>query len=104
MWDITAQPPAIQYSITATGNVRHIEVKNSTVFWSVDEPLAVQSGLPVGLIYMMQPDGTPLAIQVHRYFIYIIIVLILIYSILYIQRDHNSCPAHILWEKSVTLK
>jgi WD40 repeat protein len=58
IWDVSQDPPAAISSYNATGIVRHVEVVDSTVLWSVDEPLTPdQSAISVGTIYMLNPDG-----------------------------------------------
>jgi hypothetical protein len=74
VWNISTGEPVLETSLPANGSVQHIEVQDSTVMYSVDEPsLPVASGLPdlipYGVVHLLNPaSGATIVVKVRTSF------------------------------------
>lgn len=53
VWNLGADVPAAEATLKASGKVTHIEVKDSTILWAVDEVSAVNEQLTVGTVHLL---------------------------------------------------
>eukprot|EP01031_Cornospumella_fuschlensis_P029808 gene29808-35989_t len=55
VWNLGAQVPTAEGTVKTSGKVTHLEVKDSTILWAVDEPISPEMSpeLTVGTVYLL---------------------------------------------------
>jgi len=67
LWNIMAEVPVPEVTIPTNGQVRHIEVFNEHVLWSVDEPVFPdQPDMTVGTVHLLANPQTLQTIPIRR--------------------------------------
>lgn len=59
LWNLAVDPPVAEANIATNGKVRHIEVYNEHVFWSVEEPVFPdQLDITAGTVHLLANPQT----------------------------------------------